>query len=85
MLFISINKIEGRYWTYGRKILGQKTEKMQLFITQFMSSEELISIDQSVQMYFTVFGFRQTLIFKANVCVKILPRDFLQTPRNYQL
>ena len=35
---------------------------MQLFITHFMSSEELISTDQSVQMYYTVFGFCQTLI-----------------------
>ena len=63
MLFILIHKIEGRYWKYGRKILGHKTEKMQLFITHFMLSEELISTDQSVQMYFTVFGFCQTLIF----------------------
>ena len=63
MLFISVHKIKGRYQKYGRKILGQKTEKMQLFITHFMSSEELISNDQSVQMYFTVFGFCQTLIF----------------------
>ena len=63
MLFISIHKIEGRYWKYGREILGQKTEKMQLVITHFMSSEELISTDQSVQMYFTVFGFCQTLLF----------------------
>ena len=37
--FISIHKIEGRYWKYGREIVGQKTEKMQLFITHFMSSE----------------------------------------------
>ena len=36
---------------------------MQLFITHFMSSEELISTDESVEMYFTVFGFCQTLIF----------------------
>ena len=64
MLFISIHKIEGRYWKYGHEILGQKTEKMQLFITHFMSSEELISTDQSVQMYVTVFGYCQTLIFK---------------------
>ena len=63
MLFISIHKIEGRYWKYGREILEQKTKKMQLFITHFMSTKELISIDQSVQMYFTVFGFCQTLIF----------------------
>ena len=63
MLFISIHKIEGRYWKYGREILGQKTEKMQLFSTHFMSSEELISTDQSVQMYFKVFGFCQSLIF----------------------
>ena len=63
MLFILIHKIEGRYWKYEREFLGQKTEKMQLFITHFMSSEELISTDQSVQMYFTVFGFCQTLIF----------------------
>ena len=63
MLIISIHKIKGRYWKYGREILGQKTEKMQLFITHVMSSEELISTDQSVQMYFTVFGFCQTLIF----------------------
>ena len=62
-MFISIHKIEGRYWKYERKILGQKTEKMQIFITHFMSSEELISTEQSLQMYFTVFGFRQTLIF----------------------
>ena len=45
------------------KFWDKKTEKMQLFITYFMSSEELISTDQSVQMYFTVFGFCQTLIF----------------------
>ena len=63
MLFISIHKIKGRYWKYAREILEQKTEKMQLFITHFMLSEELISTDQSVQMYFTVFGFCQTLIF----------------------
>ena len=63
MLFISIYKIEGRYWKYRRKILGQRTEKMQLFITHFMSSEKLISTDQSMQMYFTVFGFYQTSIF----------------------
>ena len=64
MLFISIHKIEGRYWKYGHEILGQNTEKMQLFITHFMSSEEFISTDQSVQMHFnTVFGFCQTLIF----------------------
>ena len=36
---------------------------MQLFFTHFMSSEELISTDQSVQMYFTVSVFCQTLIF----------------------
>ena len=64
MLFISIHKIEGRYWKYGREILGQKTVKMQPFITHSMSYEELISTDQSVQMHFdTVFGFCQTLIF----------------------
>ena len=63
MLFISIHIIKGRYWKYGCEILGQKTEKMQLFIAHFMSSEELISTDQSVQMYFTVFGFCLTLIF----------------------
>ena len=63
MLFISIHKIEGGYWEYGREILRQKTETMQLFITHFISSEELISTDQSLQMYFTVFGFCQTLIF----------------------
>ena len=63
MLFISIHKIKGRYWKYGGEILGQKTEKMQLFITHFMSSEDLISTNQSVQMYFAVFGFCQTLIF----------------------
>ena len=63
MLFISIHKMEGRYWKYGREILGQKTEKMQLFIAHFMSCEELISTDQPLQMYFTVFGFCQTLIF----------------------
>ena len=64
MLFISIHKIEGRYWKYGRAILGQKTKMMQLFITHFMSSDELISTDQSVQMHVnTVFGFCQTLIF----------------------
>ena len=44
--------------------MGQKIEKIQLFIAYFMSSEEPISTDQSVQMYFTVFGFCQTLIFK---------------------
>ena len=43
MLFISIHKIKGRYWKYGNEILGQNTENMQLFITHFMSSEELIS------------------------------------------
>ena len=63
MLFITIHKIEGRYSKYGREILREKTEKMQLFIACFMSSEELISTVQSVQMYFTVFGFCQTLIF----------------------
>ena len=57
MLLISMHKIEGRYWKYGREILEQNTEKIQLFITHFMSSEELINIDQSVQMHFTVFGF----------------------------
>ena len=63
MLFISIHEIKGRHWKYGGEILGQNTEKMQPFITHFMSSEELISTDQSVQMYFTVFGFCQALIF----------------------
>ena len=74
MLFISTHKIKGRYWKYGSEILRQKTEKMQLFITHFVSSEELISTDQSVQMYFTVFGFCQTLIlmqiFKENISGK---------------
>ena len=37
---------------------------MEVFVTHFMSSEELISTEESVQMYFTVFGFCQTLIFK---------------------
>ena len=63
MLFIWIHKIKGRYWKHEREVLGQKTEKMQLFITHFMSSEELVSTGQSVEMYFTVFGFCQTLIF----------------------
>ena len=63
MLFFSIHKIEGRYWKYGREILGQNRKKVQLFITHFMSSEELISTDQSVQMYFTVFSVCQALMF----------------------
>ena len=62
MLFISIHKIEGSYQKYGREILGQKREIMQLFITHFILSEELTNTDQSVQMYFTVFGFCKTLI-----------------------
>ena len=53
MLSISMHKVEGRYWKSGRKILEQKTEKMQLFIAHFMSPELLISTDQFVQMYFT--------------------------------
>ena len=64
MLLISIHKIEGRHCKYGREILGQKTEKMELFITHFMRSEEFISTDQSIKLHFnTVFGFSQTLIF----------------------
>ena len=55
--------MEEGYWEYEHKILEQKTEKMQLFITHFMSSEELISTSQSGKMYFTVFGFCQALIF----------------------
>ena len=78
MLFISIHKIEGHYRKYGREILGQKTEKMQLFITHFMSSEELISTDQSVQMRFnTVFGFCQTLIFNETFQGKYLWKNNL--------
>ena len=59
MLFILIHEIEG---SMDVKVWG-KRQKMQLFITHFLSSEELISTDQSVQMYFAVFGFCQTLIF----------------------
>ena len=44
------------------KFWGKRQIKMQLFITHFMSSEELISTDQSVQRYFTGFGLCQTLI-----------------------
>ena len=66
MLSISIHKIEGRYWKYGRKILGQKTEKMQLFITHFMSSEELISIDQSCAIVLYSFRFFSDFNFKCN-------------------
>ena len=62
MLFISIHKIIGRYLKYGHDILGQKTEKMQL-LSLILSSEELISTVQSVQIYFTVFGFCQTFNF----------------------
>ena len=36
---------------------------MQLYIAHFISPEEFINTDQSVQMYFTVFGFSQTLVF----------------------
>ena len=64
---------------YGREILGQKTEKMQLFITRFMSSEELISTNQSVQMYFTVFDFCQTLIFNVNFSRKIFLENTVKT------
>ena len=56
MLFISIHKIE-RYWKYGREILGQKTETMQLFIAHSMPAEELISTDQSLQIN-VLYSFR---------------------------
>ena len=42
--------------TYSHEILGQKTEKMQL-LSLILSAEELISTNQSVRTYFTVFGF----------------------------
>ena len=44
-----------------------------IFITHFMSSEKLISTDQSVQTYFTVFGFCQTLIFNVTFQGKYFP------------
>ena len=68
MLFISIHKIEGLYWKHGREILRQKTEKMQLFITHLMLSEELISTDQSMKMY---FKFSVLSNFKENISGKI--------------
>ena len=49
---------------------------MQLFVTHFMSSEVLISTNQSVQMYFTIFGFCQTSIFN----VTFQGKDFWKKP-----
>ena len=65
MLFISIHKIEGRYWKYWLEIYGKKKHKKDatFYRSFYLSSEELISTDQSVQTYFKVFGFCQTLIF----------------------
>ena len=45
-------------------IFGFKNRKGATFYKSFyLSSEELISTDESVQTYFTVFGFCQILIF----------------------
>ena len=82
MLFISIHKIEGRYWKYEREIFWGKRQKMKLFIPHFMSSEELISTDQSVQMYLTVFGFCQTLIFNVTFQGKYFSKNNLLYDKN---
>ena len=63
MLFISIIKSKDVTGSMDVKFWGKRLFITTTFITHFMSSEELISTDQSVQMYFTVFGFCQTLIF----------------------
>ena len=49
---------------------GAKDRKDASFYYSFyLSSEELISIDQSVQMYFTVFGFVK--LYSAKMCLPL--------------
>ena len=51
------------------KFWVKKQKRCNFYHPFYLSPEELISTDQSVQMYLTVFGFCQTLIFTLyNVC-----------------
>ena len=57
------------------KFWDKRQKRCNFYYSFYLSSGELISTDQSVQTYFTVFGFCQTLIlmqlFKENISGKI--------------
>ena len=86
LLRVKLNRmlnIKTKSYTFqiqGREEFGAKDRKDAPFYYSFyLSSEESISIDQSVQMYFTVFGFVKLLILNITFQGKyFLKNNFLQ-------
>ena len=81
MLFISMHKIEGRYWKYCDEILGQNTKDATFYYSFYLSSEELISTGQSANVFYS-FRLCQGLILNVTFQGKYFWKNNLLQRKN---